>query len=372
MAIVLVPVYNIRRTTPSFGNNLRLWPNAARGLVRNREDERLQRKMIIAVPSAGTREGLRPVDMSRDLPQVIELLRMVFGESLDGDGHQVFGDSGSPTVQGLVYRLHPAAARLSNGYVWEANGKIVGNATLLTTRAWDRYLVANVAVHPAYRRQGIARRLMEAITTHVENRGGRVILLQVVKDNQSAIDLYKSLGYVSIANMATWYTSASRLREIQPVGRGEAEPAIELLSARDWREAYELDTAHVQADLNWPEPLQPDAYRRGIWHKFTDFLNARQSETWTTSDSRGRLTGLASIYGEWGRSYQLTLRVRPDWAGQLERPLLAKAIRRLHYLPRRNVRIDHPEADELVDTLLRDSNFTVQRILTHMRLDVSR
>lgn len=326
--------------------------------------------MIIAFPATQVRDGLRPIDMSRDLPQVVELLKLVFGDSLEGEEHHLFGDSGANPVNGLVYRFHPVAARLSNGFVWQVDGRIVANATLLTTKTWDRYLVANVAVHPSFRRQGIARGLMEAITANVKARGGRVILLQVVKDNQPAIDLYASLGYRPIGNMTTWYATASRLREISDDSANAPAPRIEPLSSRRWRDAYDLDTAHVQADLNWPEPLQPDAYRRTISQRALDFLNGRQSETWSTIDAAGHLTGLATICGEWGRSYMMTLRVRPEWAGHLERPLLAKAIRRLRYLPRRNVRMDHPEADAMTSRLLQESNFSVQRTLTHMRLDV--
>ena len=64
--------------------------------------------------------------------------------------------------------------------------------------------------------------------------------------------------------------------------------------------------------------------------------------------------------------------VHPDAAGRLERPLLAKLVRRLQYLPRRNVRIDHPDNDIVTNALLTEANFTVQRTLTHMRLDLSR
>ena len=328
--------------------------------------------MIVAIHTDRQREGLRPVEIGRDLPQVVDLLRMVFGESLEGDEQKLFGDVGSGAVNGLMYRLQPSAARLSNGFVWQADGRIVGNATLLTTKAWDRYLVANVAVHPSYRRQGIARALMESVNTYVRNRGGRTVLLQVVKDNHPAIDLYKSLGYESVANMTTWYATASRIREISSELAGFPEPVIDLLPNRRWQEAYDLDTAHVLADLNWPEPVAADAYRRSLWRRASDFLNGRQSETWSTIDPGGRLSGLASIYGEWGRSYYLTLRIRPDQAGCLERPLLAKVIRRLRYLPRRNARIDHPEADEITGKLLQEANFSVQRTLTHMRLDISR
>ncbi len=345
-------------------------PVLLNGAYVNRQGTRLKRNMDISIPKAYPGDGLRPVELSRDLPQVVDLLKLVFGDALEGDERHYFGDGTGP-VNDILYRFNPVAARLSSGYVWQIDGRIVGNATLLSTKAWDRYLVANVAVHPSYRRRGIARGLMQAISEAVRKRGGRVILLQVVKDNQWPIALYRSMGYVSIGNMTTWYATRSRIRQIAADTDGHLHPRIDLLPSRLWREAYELDTSHVHRDLNWPEPLPPDAYRRTWWQRAMDFFNGRQVETWSTTDSGGNLNGLVNLSCEWGRSHILTLRVRPDFAGQLERPLLAKAIRRLQYLPRRNVRIDHPEADELTGHLLKEANFTIQRTLTHMRLDLS-
>ncbi len=370
MALVPYPVYNIERAAvpaPASGVRGRCGSN---GPIRFRRDTTVWQNMTIAFPAPHSREGLRPIDTSRDLPQVVELLKLVFGDSLTGEP-SLFGEGGSQ-VNELFFRLNPAAARLSNGFVWQSDGRVIANATLLTTRAWDRYLVANVAVHPEYRRQGIARGLMQAITDNVRKRGGRSILLQVVKGNYKAIDLYESLGYRSIGDMVTWYATASRVREIFVDAEEKEQWRISPLATSRWREAYELDTTHVPADLNWPEPLPRDAYRRTLWNKAGDFLNGRLFESWSTTDTNDRLSGLATIYGEWGRSHYVTLRVRPDFAGQLERPLLAKVIRRLRYLPRRNVRIDHPEADDVTSALLKESNFTTQRTLTHMRLDVDR
>lgn len=371
MALESYPVYNtnllngLRPDEPAFVRPLGRE-------VSSRRHPSHKRNMAISIQATRSADGLRPVDMTRDLPQIVELLKAVFGDALDGDEQHVFGDSGARAVNDLYFRFHPTAQRLSNGFVWQEDGRIVGNATVLTTKAWDRYLVANVAVHPSYRRRGIARALMRAITASIQSRGGRVILLQVVKDNHSAIDLYRSLGYVTIGNMVTWYAMASRARQIPDlIGEGVHIDIRQLPDSR-WREAYELDTSHVQADLNWPEPLQPDAYHRTLWRKASDFLNGRFYEGWTAFDSGNRLAGVTTIAGEWGRSHVLTVRVRPDLAGSLERPLLSKALRRLYYLPRRNIRIDHPEADEMTGQLLREANFSIQRVLTHMRLDISR
>ena len=333
--------------------------------------------MVITVADSRTSDGLRPIDMSRDVPQIIDLLKLVFGEALELDDQQLLGDDVGAQFSSLFYRLNPATSRLANGFVWLAEGRIVGNVTLLPTKAWDRFLVANVAVHPNYRRQGIARAMMHAVTSAVKTRGGRAILLQVVKDNDSAIDLYRSLGYVGLGHMSSWYCSTSRLRRLDPPG---SDPAIDIrpLPGRRWREAYELDTTCVPPDLNWPEPLRPDAYRQTLWQRLSDVLNSRLFETWAVADRRDRLVGLTTIAGQWGRPHLVTLRVHrdrsghPDYAGRLERALLAKAVRRLKNLPRRNVRIDHPDDDTVANTLLAEANFAVQRTLTHMRLDLSR
>ena len=327
--------------------------------------------MAITVADTRARDGLRPIDMSRDVPQIIELLKLVFGEALELDDQQFLGDEVGAQLSSLFYRLNPATSRLANGFVWLAEGRIVGNVTLLPTKAWDRFLVANVAVHPNYRRQGIARAMMHAVTSAVKTRGGRAILLQVVKDNHSAIDLYRSLGYVGLGHMSSWYCSTSRLRRLDSPG-GDLAIDIRPLPARRWREAYTLDTTCVPPDLNWPEPLRPDAYRQTLWQRLGDFMNSRLFETWAVADSRDHLVGLTTITGQWGRPHLVTLRVHPNHAGRLERPLLAKVVRRLQNLPRRNVRIDHPDDDTVANTLLAEANFAVQRTLTHMRLDLSR
>lgn len=330
-----------------------------------------RQQMVITVSEARANDGLRPIDMARDVPQIVELLKMVFGEALELDDGQLLGDDVGAQISSLFYRFNPATSRLANGFVWMADGRIVGNVTLLPTKAWDRFLVANVAVHPNYRRRGIARAMMHAVTSAVKTRGGRAILLQVVKDNDSAIDLYRSLGYVGIGHMTTWFSSSSRLRRLDPPA-GAPPIDIRPLPGRRWREAYALDTACVPADLNWPEPLRPDAYRQSFWQRLGDLMNSRLFETWVVADADDRLAGLATISSQWGRSHQLTLRVHPAVAGQLERPLLAKLVRRLQQLPRRNVRIDHPDDDAVAGALLSEANFTVQRTLTHMRLDLSR
>jgi GNAT superfamily N-acetyltransferase len=326
--------------------------------------------VITARTNNSAPKGVRPINLNKDLPQVVRLLEQVFGESVR-DGQQIFNPGGLADSAAFLWRLNLNTNRLSPGFVWEENGRIVGNVTLLPSQSAGRYLVANVAVHPDYRRQGIARLLMDETVDAVKGRGGHVIFLQVDKGNEAAVALYQKMGFQSLGHMAHWQSSPSRLRLLRGQnGAVPAGPPIRPLPGNRWQEAYELDRQSLPTGLDWPDVLPTDAYKRTWWQRLVDFFNGRHAETWSTLDSQNRLSGLASIYSEWGRPHQLVVRVHPAWQGQLERPLLAKLIRRLNYLPQRRIRIDHSDNDETMNQLLREANFSVKRTLTHMRLFV--
>ena len=329
--------------------------------------------MIVTAPSQDhSGNGIRPINLNTDIPGILRLLELVFGDSLHAEGRPMITSNDlAAQSPAILWRLSPAAARLALGFVWEADGRIVGNVTVLTTEQPGRYLVVNVAVHPEYRRQGIARQLMKQVENLVQQRRGSQILLQVVKQNSAALELYKSLQYINVGSMTNWSTSVSRLRRLE-LNLDNAGPPIRELKRQEWREAYALDRQALHKDLHWPEQLKSDVYKMGLWASVVNFLNGRQTETWVTNNTQNRLVGLARINTEWGQSHQLTLRVHPSWQGRLERPLLAKLVRRLQQLSRRTVQIDHPDDDELVNALLQEANFQPRRTLTHMRLDLTR
>ncbi|HFE67087.1 MAG TPA: GNAT family N-acetyltransferase, partial [Chloroflexi bacterium] len=255
---------------------------------------------------------------------------------------------------------------------WEEDGRIVGNATVLKSRTNGRYLVVNVAVDPDYRRRGIAYNLMEYAAQMVEGRGGRQILLQVVKNNQAALQLYQSLHYRTIGSMTTWYAPVSHIREIaaEPETAAEQGVIIRKLGSDEWQTAYEFDKQSLHPDLNWPDLPRPDIYKNTMWNRMWNFFNGRQNETWIAVNEQNEMAGLVNILSEWGRTHLAAIRIHPDWRGQLERPLTAVLTHHLRRMPRRNVRIDHPDDDEPVNQLLSEAGFRPRRTLTHMRLDL--
>lgn len=333
---------------------------------------------MVAAPlsySSGRTSGPRPINLRNDIPQVLALLNLVFRTSRASDANHVLNRMSLAQQPWFILRLRQWVEGTVPGYVWEESGSIVGNVSVLTTRMKGRFLVANVAVHPQFRRQGIARNLMETVVQHVGERGGRELFLQVRQDNEAAIGLYESINFEQLGSMTSWYSSFRQFR-LLPVSVSSQSPDhhgeffIRPLRSREWREAYALDTAVVHPDLNWPEPLPDDHYRGSLWRWFSNVLNARQAETWVAEADDGRLAGLAAIQSEWGRLHTLSLRALPEWRGAVEQPLLAKLLRRLQHMYRRNIRIDHPADDEVSGELLRRANFVPRRTLTTMALTI--
>ena len=76
----------------------------------------------------------------------------------------------------------------------------VGSQTVL-----DEADVMNVAVAPAYRRQGIARQLLKRLQICLADRGVRSLTLEVRVSNEAAIALYVALGYVQVGRRPNYY-----------------------------------------------------------------------------------------------------------------------------------------------------------------------
>ena len=63
----------------------------------------------------------------------------------------------------------------------------------------------NVAVDPAYRRQGVARELLNALEDALRARAVSSLTLEVRASNTPAIALYQSLGYDQVGRRPNYY-----------------------------------------------------------------------------------------------------------------------------------------------------------------------
>ena len=69
----------------------------------------------------------------------------------------------------------------------------------------DETDVMNVAVHPDYRRRGIAESLIECLIRELKNRGSHALMLEVRDSNEPAIALYEKLGFTQVGRRPGYY-----------------------------------------------------------------------------------------------------------------------------------------------------------------------
>lgn len=76
----------------------------------------------------------------------------------------------------------------------------IGSQTVL-----DETDMMNVAVHPDFRRRGIAEALVIALVENLKQKGSRCLTLEVRASNAPAIALYEKLGFSEIGRRKNYY-----------------------------------------------------------------------------------------------------------------------------------------------------------------------
>ena len=76
----------------------------------------------------------------------------------------------------------------------------IGSQTVM-----DETDMMNVAVHPDFRRRGIAEALVNELVARLKSRESRSLTLEVRVSNLSAITLYEKLGFIPTAELRCWY-----------------------------------------------------------------------------------------------------------------------------------------------------------------------
>ena len=85
----------------------------------------------------------------------------------------------------------------------DANGKVVGYAGLQVVL--DEGYIANVAVFPEYRRQGVAAQLLQVFMNFAEANRLAFLTLEVRASNQAAIALYANRGFEEVGRRKNYY-----------------------------------------------------------------------------------------------------------------------------------------------------------------------
>jgi len=91
----------------------------------------------------------------------------------------------------------------SRCWVAEANGRIVGMIVI-----WlliDEAHIATIATHPDFRRQGIARKLLEHALKYLMGEGAKSSFLEVRESNVAAQEMYRQFGFEESGRRPRYY-----------------------------------------------------------------------------------------------------------------------------------------------------------------------
>lgn len=239
---------------------------------------------------------VRKVNVRQDLPAVADLIEICFAATLDEDGREYLRHlRWAARDDHYLSWLQNAAERLASplyGFVWEEDGKIVGNLSLipLYRRGKLIYLIANVAVHPAYRQRGMGRALTQTALDHLRERGIDTAWLQVRDDNPVAHNLYLSLGFVERARRTTWQSSPMTwLDRRLPEG-----VTIHHRRQQDWDRQRAWLREIYPPEVSWNLPLNYARINPGVWNQFMCWLRGESQEHWAA-----RLGSAPIGYASW-------------------------------------------------------------------------
>ena len=321
-------------------------------------------------------DGLRPVDLRADLRPLADLIELVFADSMDSSGRSAIREMRYLSHMGyalkLIARMNELALGISLGFVYVADGKLVGNVSIYPAgypkALGETWILANVAVHPDYQRRGIACVLVEASLDMIRKRDGARAILQVNCDNIAAQKLYERQGFIYERAWRIWRRSGFMRSRVS----AGARLRISHLRASEWLAELALAEAarpNSLGGIGWQKPVHRSTLFTPIWKRLLNLISLSGMERLVIRDEASREI-LASCWLESGLSFS---NVR-GWlfaSPHVDCQPYARAL--INYVVSRHDRAtilwEHPRDDEVANQLLRDYQFKIQRELWHMRLD---
>lgn len=319
----------------------------------------------ISLPVASTSKGyLRPLNILHDLPRVADLIELCFVNSLDVEGQSYVREmrrasADKSFLRWANYAVESASMPLT-GVVWEQEGRIVGNASLIPFRHKGSrvFLIANVATHPNYRGRGIARALTERAMQTARQRGANQIWLHVRADNPIAIKIYSELGFEERARRTHWRIPTDAPKPPSPI------PGLPIISRREprfWPQQKAWLTQLHPDELAWYRAWDWSTLQPGLWNWLYRVFIEFDLRQWAALSNGGLQAVLA-----WAPSYRsnlLWLACGPESVPESITALLQHARHELGY--RRGLWLEHPAGFH--DEAIQSSGFAPQKTLLWMR-----
>ena len=323
----------------------------------------------ITTPILAEPPQLRPLNILRDLPAVADLVEKCFADTIDAEGRRYIQQMRRSGQDSNFLRWATAAVETASmplsGFVWEEHGEIIGNVSLIPYhhRRSRLYLIANVAVHPDYRRRGIGRALTAAAMQRASQRHAKEIWLHVRDDNPGAIELYASLGFREHARRTMWQAKPERKACTDGL-----DVTISKRSPHDWAR-QESWLRHLYPDLlSWYQPMPWQSLRPGVFPVFYRFLMDYDVRHWCANLGR-EISAVLSWHAMAGGNDRLWAAAPPENSAESSArslmALLLHARREMSW--RQSLTLDFP-ADQY-NAAIEAAGFHRHRTLLWMKLE---
>jgi ribosomal protein S18 acetylase RimI-like enzyme len=306
---------------------------------------------------------IRALNPRKDLCQVADLIELCFAETLDPDGKRYLNRmrrAGRNSRDSWFYLPSFTANIKVDGFVWQEDGEIVGNISLIPFISLGRptYLIANVAVHPNYRRKGIARALTKVSVEYIQNRRVQSIWLQVKETNMPALRLYESMGFNEKARRTTWTLLPGNLAGETPSGS-----RIVRHESRFWKSQRKWLRQNYPDEIFWYWPESQNVFRPGIFGMLIRFFHETRLRQWGVLQE-GQLRGILSWKATSSYADQLWLAAPPE----SEEIVLQTVLQNIEWIERaqRPLTIDYPAGKAI--HALSQAGFTPDYNLIWMKL----
>ena len=252
---------------------------------------------------------IRPFDVRSDMLAVSDLVEVCFAERLSPDGEALLkkmrSSARSKRFQRWAYTVAGRVSMPFTGFVWIENQRIVGNLSLIPYHLArkDYYMIANIAVHPEYQRQGIGRALVRRALDFLSEKNLDGIWLQVEEENQGAVDLYLQEGFQERSRRTTWILNPENQEGLSRPG-GDLELGLVPRRGAHWPQQRSWLKASYPPEVRWHLPLKLRYLRGGFWGAVLNlFLSVPALQHWAVAEG-DRLRGVftwqkSKSYADW-------------------------------------------------------------------------
>jgi ribosomal protein S18 acetylase RimI-like enzyme len=328
-----------------------------------------------------TINGIRPLRPSRDLSGLADLIEEAFGPELSLGGEHILRELRFLGRLGPLSLVLLAASSpvdgLLNGYVWEHEGKVVGNVTLSRPSGHARrWQISNVAVLDGYRGRGIGRSLVETALDAIVQRNGHTAYLYVREDNATAVHLYESLGFRRVDRVTDLVLAAPGPADVRPAPNRDLR-LLRRLRPQEGQALYELAVQARGAGQKWLGLPRRRRFVRTADERLFQWLGslgAGQRESfWGASATDRRLYAGLSVRAVSGwnrRPHRIEIWVHPRFRGRVEPTLAQDVVTLVARLSPRRALVSLPECDQAMIDALVERSFDPARTLILLKLEL--